>query len=403
MSERDDERVDWADAEVDDEMVDGDLVRALRAPGSAAELAREREYVGAYRDAGPPPAPVPLRRRSLRRLGTGGTAVAVVVALSSGVAAAYTGHLPDPVQQLAHDVMGAPAPLPEAPAAAPDDPDEDDATAPEDPAPTEAPSGPASAEPSPASVDPDPATPGTTGGPGSSSSAAPAPSVAPSAGPSPASAGSASAPAGDSPAPVRAAAVRIGGGAHLTAYGSSVRLSGRVTTTSGAPVAGRRAQLQLRRADGWVEVARATTDRDGQVGADSAPVTGRALYRWRVRGAVSRVWQLRVRATLSATADVGQQQTTITATAVGGAAGDTVRLVTRVGGEARVVARATLAGDGRASFTVRTPSRRRTFAVVLAKTPHHTAARARVAVDPSARPTDPPEDTEDPAAAATVA
>ncbi len=401
MTEHDGEMVDPVDG-IDDDLVDGvdgvddDLVRALRAPGSAAELAREQEYVGAYRDAGPPPAPVPLRRRSLRRLGTGGTAVAVVVALSGGVAAAYTGHLPDPVQQLAHDVIGVPAPLREAPAAAPDDPGVgDDTTAPEDPAPSEAPASPAPAEPSPAAADPDPTTPGPTGGPGSSSSAAPSPSGSPAAGPSASPSGNAGAPAGDSPAPVRAAAVRIRGGAHLTAYGSSVRLSGRVTTASGAPVTGRRAQLQARRADGWVTVAEATTDRSGQVGADSAAVTGRALYRWRVRGAASRGWQLRVRATLSATADVAPQQTTVTATAVGGTAGDRVLLVTRVQGEARVVARTTLAGDGRASFTVRTPTRRRTFAVVLVKTPDHTAARASVTVaPPTGRPTDLSEDPE---------
>ncbi len=379
---------EWAD-----EWADDDLVRALRAPGSAAELAREREYVGAYRDAGPPSAPVPLRRRSLRRLGTGGTAVAVVVALSGGVAAAYTSNLPDPVQQLAHDVIGAPAPLREAPAAAPT-PESDDPSP--EPGATAAPSSPA--EPSPAAGSTDATGTDATGaddpGTGPSESPDTGPSPSPSASPSAAPSGGAGAPAGDSPAPVRAAAVRIGGGAHLAAYATTVRLTGRVTTASGAPVPGRRAVLQVRRADGWAAVARTTTDRGGRVGADSAPVTGRAAYRWRVRGAVSAAWQLRVRATVTATADVGQRQTTVTATAVGGAAGDRVLLVTRVAGETRVVARATLGGDGSASFTIRTPARQRTFAVVLARTADHTAARARVVVEPPAPRPDPPDEPE---------
>ena len=52
-------------------------------------------------------------RRGVRRLGAGGTTVVAVVALSSGVAAAaYTRHLPDPVQRVVHDVLGAPAPGP---------------------------------------------------------------------------------------------------------------------------------------------------------------------------------------------------------------------------------------------------------------------------------------------------
>ncbi len=41
----------------------------------------------------------------------------MAVALSAGAAAAYTGNLPDPVQQLAHTVIGAPAPETPAPRA----------------------------------------------------------------------------------------------------------------------------------------------------------------------------------------------------------------------------------------------------------------------------------------------
>src|SRR5262245_8603692 len=90
---------------------DDDLVRALRAPGTAAELADQEQYVAAFRDAGASTVRS-LPRRAAGRLGAGGTAVVVTVALTSGVAAAYTGHLPDPVQQIAHTVIGAPAPDP---------------------------------------------------------------------------------------------------------------------------------------------------------------------------------------------------------------------------------------------------------------------------------------------------
>ena len=102
MSEHDDDLARWAD---------DDLVRALRAPGTAVELAEEEQYVAAFRGArGATPKVRSLPRRAAGRLGAGGTAVVVTVALTSGVAAAYTGHLPDPVQQIAHSVIGAPAP-----------------------------------------------------------------------------------------------------------------------------------------------------------------------------------------------------------------------------------------------------------------------------------------------------
>ena len=88
-----------------------DLARALRAPGTATELQDEERYLAMFREAnGAPPPPVRSLPRRVGRLGAGGTAVVVTVALTSGVAAAYTGHLPDPVQELAHSVIGAPAP-----------------------------------------------------------------------------------------------------------------------------------------------------------------------------------------------------------------------------------------------------------------------------------------------------
>src|SRR4029079_18281004 len=94
---------------------DDDLVRALRAPGTTAELSQQEQYVAAFRESRGTSARVrSLPRRAAGRLGAGGTAVVLTVAMTSGVAAAYTGHLPDPVQQIAHSVIGAPAPEPAA-------------------------------------------------------------------------------------------------------------------------------------------------------------------------------------------------------------------------------------------------------------------------------------------------
>src|SRR3954467_3131627 len=88
---------------------DDDLVRALRAPGTATELADQEQYVAAFREArGPIVRSLP--RRAAGRFGAGGTAGVVTVALTSGGAAAFTGHLPDPVQQVVHSVTGGVAP-----------------------------------------------------------------------------------------------------------------------------------------------------------------------------------------------------------------------------------------------------------------------------------------------------
>ena len=120
MSEYDD-AVDHTDDDLA-EWADNELVKALRAPGLDDELTDEQRFLAAFREtAGASSGPSGAGRKptsiSARRLGAGGTAVVVAVALSGGVAAAYTGNLPDPVQQFAHTVIGAPAPDPETPRA----------------------------------------------------------------------------------------------------------------------------------------------------------------------------------------------------------------------------------------------------------------------------------------------
>ena len=81
---------------------DDPLVRALRGPGTADELASRDEFMAAFRAAPAARRPTPIGsgrlRRAGRRLGGGGTAVVAAIALGAGAAAAaaYTQNLPDP-------------------------------------------------------------------------------------------------------------------------------------------------------------------------------------------------------------------------------------------------------------------------------------------------------------------
>ncbi len=364
-----------------------DLVRALRAPASPGELAQQQAYVAAYRHEMGPGAAAGPRSRAARRLAAGGTAV-VLVALSGGVAAAYTGNLPQPMQQLAHTVMGAPAPeTPAAPAGAPSS-----SAAPHEDADTAADSlaGPGSVEsPNSRGAQP-PAGPGgqPSGQPSAQPSAQPSkPPAADSGGgrdPGP-DGGASPTPQDDptsAPPPAPPALATIAGGSHLAGYGQTVRLTGRLSTSSGLPVAGYPLALQVRRGDRWQTVTRTATGASGTATATSLPVGGLEHYRWRTRGVHSRAWQIKVRPTLSASATVGDQDSAILATAVGASPGDGVVLYVMVRAQPREVARARVTADGSASFAIRTPARRRVFVVRLLPTASHVGARARVLVTP---------------------
>jgi hypothetical protein len=85
----------------DDELVDAPLVRALRAPALPGELAGEDTALAAFRRA----IPSRRRRRSVR-LATGASVLAVAMAATGGVAAAYPRTLPEPVQNAIHSVLG---------------------------------------------------------------------------------------------------------------------------------------------------------------------------------------------------------------------------------------------------------------------------------------------------------
>jgi len=88
------------------------LLTAAAAPARPDELAGERAAVDGFRRVYRPE--VPRRRRigpALRRTAlVKATAGAAVVFLGGAAVAAQTGALPEPAQQSAHDLLGAPAP-----------------------------------------------------------------------------------------------------------------------------------------------------------------------------------------------------------------------------------------------------------------------------------------------------
>lgn len=357
------------------EWADDPFVRALRAPGSSSELGEEEEYAAAFRAEGPRARVVPLPRRLAGRLGAGGAVIAAV-ALTGGVAAALTGNLPEPVQQIAHSVLGAPAPEPEDPSRAP---------RPAESSPAGSPSGTASAAVTPSGRPSRSSAPGRGAeatappGPGASAtdSASPEPSESPSTGQS----------AEPTPVPVTVSAVSMTSSAHLTPYGGSLTLGGQATTAAGEPAAGVPVALLANTGSGWHRLARVTSDDSGAVSASTGPITGRARYRWRTRPHVlSGTWRVKVQATLTGSSTSTDTTTVITADPVGAAPGDAVQLITRVRRQPTVVATTTVDSSGRASFEFPTPKRRHAFVVHLVATRDHTGARARVTVTPPARP-----------------
>lgn len=88
------------------------LFSTLTAAGTPAELAGEQDALAMFRaNVRPPATPAPIRRRAhaLRfpaRWSVRLAAVAAAVAVSGAAAAAYAAVLPQPVQHLAHNVLG---------------------------------------------------------------------------------------------------------------------------------------------------------------------------------------------------------------------------------------------------------------------------------------------------------
>jgi hypothetical protein len=96
----------------------GEVLAALTAGPADDELAGEAAALAAYRSRGGVPRPATRARRRRRhplfpfpsvRAAATVAAAAAVLSVSAFATAAYTQVLPAPVQQLAHDVIGAPS------------------------------------------------------------------------------------------------------------------------------------------------------------------------------------------------------------------------------------------------------------------------------------------------------
>jgi hypothetical protein len=297
-----DDLADWAD--------DDDLVRALRAPGSAAELADQQQYVAAFRSAHRSNVRS-LPRRAAGRLGADGTAVVVTVALSSGVAAAYTGHLPDPVQQIAHTVIGAPAPdvggrhhpAASGPHGGPVAGGSTDPGTTESSAPTDAPStGPTSSPDGPAS-------PGATAPAGDHHGTHP---------PSPSDGPSSSTSSSPTSAGSPAAAMSMSAPAHRVGLGQTITLTGLVTDAGGAALPGHDAVLQQHVEHQWRTVVETAADSPGVASAAIPAVTRSTRFRWHAdQDVTSTPWFVTMVPTLTLTADVGGSTTVLSPSAQG--------------------------------------------------------------------------------------
>jgi hypothetical protein len=108
-----------------------ELLSALTAPPAPDELAGHTLALAEFRSLGgrlgtpSPAAPAPAPRGRLRRVLSSRLAAAIAgaaVTLGGLAVAAYTGLLPAPVQQWAHETIHAPAPVSSQPAAPPDTP-----------------------------------------------------------------------------------------------------------------------------------------------------------------------------------------------------------------------------------------------------------------------------------------
>jgi hypothetical protein len=363
MTERpEDDLATWAD---------DDLVRALRAPGTATELAEQEQYAAAFREAHGSNVRV-LPRRAAGRFGAGGTAVVVTVALTSGVAAAFTGHLPDPVQRVAHSVIGAPAPDTAGR-------HHGDVIGPRDR--TTTPSS------DPGTRDADPSASPATGSPTATASGqlerhgtAPSPG-----GDAPTRAPSSGTTTPPTSSGASASAMTMSASTHRVGLGQTLTLTGVVTDDTGAALPERPVVLQVRGPRHWRPVLETTSDASGLATAPTPAITRNARFRWHAdRGVSSDRWLVRMVPTLTLSADVGGSRTMLSVSTSGTWAGDRFQVLRHVAGRTTPVRRAQVDASGSASVSVVTPRRRAAYVVRLLPTKRHAATSARVRVVPPA-------------------
>ena len=357
---------------------DDPLVQALRAPATPGELAGEADALAAFRASGPKRS----RRRLARRLGTGAGTLAVAIAFSGGVAAAYTHSLPEPVQSVAHGLLGAvgvPPPHPAAHAAAAQ-------------APVAHRSHPPSPSPSPGSTTASPSASAPT------SPARPTPRASTSvvpvvASPKPSRSAAVAveqrsttptprpSPTASSPSPVRVFPASLDGTASALRVpaGTGVTLSGRVTSASGVAVPNRRVVAQARPAgqgQPWAKVASGRTDADGDVSV-SIPELNRTtrLRLVAARGVHGQPARVVVVPALTASLAADGKRYAVTVTSAGLQPGDVLIVGRQRHGHHVVVRRVPVDRSGTAQFVVPVPPRHDvTFHVLVRRTASHAAA-----------------------------
>ena len=386
-----------------DDPFDAEIVRALRGPATPGETADEDHYRAMFRETRGGGKVVPLvpgssrRGRTVRTFGAGTTlSVVLAVAAGGGVAAAYTNHLPEPIQSFAHQVgrpLGVPGtserhrttPRPRSRRAdhhARGDPGRGLIRRRADPQRRAVEGRRRQAEPAGRAVRDDVRR-------GDSRQRAdaqldahptprrPRPHADSHADPDPRRRHrpSRSTP----PAPV-AASLGISGSSHSVGYGESPTFSGVVRTDEGAGIPGVRVALMQRTDGTWSRVAFATTDEDGGVSLTAPPVHETVGLRLKTKGARSEAWRVTMQPTLNLSSSVLGDTVTITASAVGGQPGDVVRLGTRRGGQAVVLATGILGPDGTVTFQVEQTTRKARYGALLERSDDHTADRESITV-----------------------
>ncbi|RLV47771.1 hypothetical protein D9V37_16695 [Nocardioides mangrovicus] len=370
-----------------------DLMRALQAPGTQAELADEERYRAMFRqsrpdrvdDVGEPAPVVALHSRAPRRVAIGAAAGCVIALATGGVAAAYTGSLPDPIQTFAHHVIGAPEATPETTpptssgAAGGATTHRPSATA-LTPRPTTSPSHRAGHESRPhrshrPSATPSDVVPSPSPDPLSSPTIPVAPTGSASAGPS----GSPTTSPSAGVTPV-VTGVGITATAHRADVGARVRLTAQVMTSGATPNPAQRVVLEQRFDRHWARVSTAVSGADGQVTVSSLPLDRTSYFRFRSGSVHSLTWRVAMHPLLSVTTSVATKQATLVVDGDGGYPGDLVTLATRQDGELVTVARTRLAADGTVAFTVPATKQRVRYVVMLPPSRRHTASRTTVVV-----------------------
>jgi hypothetical protein len=355
---------------------DDPLVQALTAPGSESELAGEAAVRAAFRES----VPARGQHRLAARVGAGGTVIAVAVALSGGVAAAYTAAWPDSVQRVLHDALGGvgvpapdkpPRPTPGGGAAVAPVP----AAA---PAISSTPTPPPRTSLSPLASAAGAAATGTSTTPPASATSIAVGTTSPS--PSATGAGRSR--------PVAGAQVGISVSAERVPAGSGVSVDGVLTAPDGTPIAGKRVVLFVRLAGspGWRRVDVGTTANDGKVSFDVPAVDHNTRFvlraGHRVRSSVARVVVVPVITVQVAGTAPGAQSTTVTVTVSGADAGDIV--VLHRAGVRTSSQQGRLDGSLTASFTVPVSQTRELhYRVVIGRTASHAAHALAFYVPPS--------------------